>query len=69
MDISGSLDRDFPIAQGYSAGTSIASQGLWVRFPAGPVSQITFLNSGDSTSFELIFSYIYALLKDSYKCL
>ena len=28
-------------------------------------SQITFLNSSDLTSFELISSYIYALLKDN----
>ena len=56
MDISDCLDWDFPIAQWlerwYVKPGTLGSILGWG-------SQITFLNSSDSTSIELISSYIF----------
>ena len=61
MDISDCLDRDFPIAQWLERW--YVKPGTLGSIP-GWGSQITFLNSSDSTSFELISSYhiIYCLV-------
>ena len=60
MDISDCLDRDIPIAQWLERW--YIKPGTLGSIP-GWGSQTTFQNSSDSTSFELISSYIDFSLK------